>query len=149
MLSDFFDFFGTTPISSFSHILHFQMVAGLDHSWSRGELVLWPLSRLILIALIFMCTAPHHAPLFSGEVLPIFFTAILGLSNGLFGSLPIILAPSKVRDSERELAGNLMTFSYCCGLTLGSLLSYGLDGMLGSGALPCFPVHHVPPYIHR
>ena len=101
------------------------MVAGLDHSWSRGELVLWPLSRLILIPLIVMCTAPHHAPLFSGEVLPILFTAILGLTNGLCGSLPIILAPSRVRDSERELAGNLMNFSYCCDLTLGSLLPMG------------------------
>ena len=125
------------------------MAAGLDHSWSRGELVLWPLSRLILIPLIVMCTAPHHAPVFSGEVLPIFFTAILGLTNGLCGSLPIILAPSRVRDSERELAGNLMTFSYCCGLTLGSLLSYGLDAMLGEQPLPCFPVYNVPSYVHR
>ena len=125
------------------------MLAGLDHSWSRGELVLWPLSRLILIPLIVMCAAPHHAPIFPGEMLPISFTAILGLTNGLFGSLPIILAPSMVRDGERELAGNLMTFSYCCGLTLGSLLSYGLDAMLGSQALPCFPVYNVPPYVNR
>ena len=116
------------------------MVAGLDHSCSRGELVLWPLSRLILIPLIVMCAAPHHAPLFQGEMLPISFTAIFGLSNGLFGSLHIILAPSKVRESERELVGNLMTFSYCCGLTLGSLLSYGLEAMLGPQALPCFPI---------
>ena len=124
------------------------MLAGLDHSWSRGELVLWPLSRLILLPLIVMCAAPHHAPIFPGEMLPISFTAILGLTNGLFGSLPIILAPSMVRDSERELAGNLMTFSYCCGLTLGSLLSYGLDAMLGSKALPCFPENRVLSYIH-
>ena len=102
---------------SFSHFLYFQMLAGLDHSWSRGELVLWPLSRLILLPLIVMCAAPHHAPIFPGEMLPIFLTAILGLSNGLCGSLPIILAPAMVRDGERELAGNLMTFSYCFGLS--------------------------------
>ena len=125
------------------------MVSGLDHSWSRGELVLWPLSRLILIPLIVMCAAPHHAPLFPGEWLPISFTALLGLTNGLFGSLPIILAPSDVRETERELAGNLMTLSYCVGLTLGCLMSYWLDGMLGSQALPCFPVYDVPSYMHR
>ena len=134
---------------SFTLSMYFQMAAGLDHSWSRGELVLWPLSRLILIPLIVMCAAPHHAPIFPGEMLPIFFTAILGLTNGLFGSLPIILAPLTVRESERELVGNLMTFSYCCGLTLGSLLSYGLDAMLGSQALPCFPVYSVPSNAHR
>ena len=84
------------------------MLAGLDHSWSRGELVLWPLARLILIPLIVMCAAPHNAPIFPGEMLPISFTAILGLTNGLFGSLLIILAPLTVRESERELVGNLL-----------------------------------------
>ena len=86
------------------------MLSGLDHSWSRGELILWPLSRLILIPLIVLCAAPHHAPLFPGEWLPISFTAItaiLGLTNGLFGNLPIILAPATVRDTS-----NLMTFSW-------------------------------------
>jgi len=126
-----------------------KMLSGLDHSWSCGELVLWPLSRLLLIPLLVMCAAPHHAPLFTGEWLPISFTVLLGLSNGLFGSLPIILAPSKVRETERELTGNLMTFSYCSGLTLGALMSYWLDGMVGSHALPCFPVYTVPSYGHR
>ena len=125
------------------------MATSLNHSWTRGELVLWPLSRLILIPLLVLCTAPHHAPLLKGEWLPISLTAVLGLSNGLFGSLPIILAPSSVRETERELVGNLMTFSYCCGLTLGSLLSYGLDGMIGHQALPCLPAYSVPSYIHR
>ena len=126
-----------------------QLLSGLDHSWSRGELVLWPLSRLILLPLLVLCAAPHHAPLFSGEWLPLSFTAILGITNGLFGSLPIILAPCTVTQAERELAGNLMTASYCCGLTLGSLLSYGLDTLLGYQALPCLPAYTVPSTIHR
>jgi solute carrier family 29 (equilibrative nucleoside transporter) protein 4 len=75
----------------FTLSIYFQMVAGLEHSWSRGELVLWPLSRLIILPLIVMCAAPHHAPIFPGEMLPISFIAILGLTNGLFISLPIIL----------------------------------------------------------
>ena len=121
------------------------MLSCLEHFWSCGELILWTPSRLILIPLIVLCAAPHHAPLFPGEWLPISFTAILGLTNGLFGNLPIILAPANVRDTS-----NLMTFSYCCGLTLGSLMSYGLDGMLGSLALPCFPAFVGQSlYIHR
>ena len=129
--------------------LYFKILSGVDHSWSCGELVLWPLSRLVLLPLLVLCAAPHHAPVFSGELLPISFTAILGLTNGLFGSLPIILAPATVRETERELAGNLMIFSYCCGLTLGSLASYWLDTFLGEQALPCFPAYNVPSYIHR
>ena len=111
--------------------------------------MLWPLSRLVLLPLLVLCASPHHAPLFQGELLPLSFTVILGLTNGLFGSLPIILAPSKVKETERELAGNLMIFSYCCGLTMGSLTSYWLDSLLGYQALPCLSDYNKPSHIHR
>ena len=111
--------------------------------------MLWPLSRLVLLPLLVLCAAPHHAPLFQGELLPLSFTVILGLTNGLFGSLPIILAPSTVKETERELAGNLMIFSYCCGLTMGSLTSYWLDSLLDYQALPCLPDYNKPSHIHR
>jgi hypothetical protein len=45
-----------------------QMVASLSHGWSRGELVLWPLSRILLLPLIIMCAAPRHKPVFRGTV---------------------------------------------------------------------------------
>ena len=63
------------------------------------------------------------------DSLAISLTAALGLSNGLFGSLPIILAPQVVKQKKggTELTGNLMTGSYCVGLTLGALLAYFCD----------------------
>ena len=36
-----------------------------------------------------------------------------------------------------QVVGNLMTFSYLVGLTLGSLLSYWLDSLLGPPGSPC------------
>ena len=131
----------------FYHFL--QILSSLHYSWSCGELVLWPLSRLVLLPLLVLCAAPHHAPLFQGELLPLSLTVILGLTNGLFGSLPIILAPSTVRETERELAGNLMIFSYCCGLTMGSLTSYWLDTLHTSQTLSCHTPYIVPSMVHR
>ena len=76
------------------------------------------------------------------DSLAISLTAALGLSNGLFGSLPIILAPQMVREKKggSELTGNLMTGAYCVGLTLGALAAYCCDAVLGDPALyhaPC------------
>ena len=112
-------------------IIPSQMLASHNYCWSGARLVMWPLLRIILIPLLILCTLPHQSSLLQGEFLPLILTTLLGLSNGLFGSLPIILAPGSVRDAERELVGNLMTFSYCCGLTIGSLLAYGLQGVTG------------------
>ena len=39
--------------------------------------------------------------------------------------------------SASQVVGNLMTFSYLMGLTLGSLLSYWLDSLLDSPGSPC------------
>ena len=67
------------------------------------------------------------------DSLAISLTAALGLSNGLFGSLPIILAPQMVKQKKGgcELTGNLMTGAYCVGLTLGALLAYLCDFIIG------------------
>ena len=67
------------------------------------------------------------------DSLALSLTAVLGLSNGLFGSLPMILAPQRVRQRREgsELTGNLMTGAYCVGLTLGALLAYLCDYLLG------------------
>ena len=41
-----------------------KLLAGLGHSWSKGELVLWPLARLCLLPLILLCALPRHDPVF-------------------------------------------------------------------------------------
>merc|ERR1712037_412338 len=67
-----------------------KLVAGLGHSWSKGELVLWPLARLCLLPLILLCALPRQKPVFQNELIPLLLTGTLGISSGLFGSLPLI-----------------------------------------------------------
>jgi solute carrier family 29 (equilibrative nucleoside transporter), member 4 len=61
--------------------------------------------RFLLIPLLLFCAAPRHRPLIPGDGLPIFFSGLLGLTNGVIGSVPMILAPSKVPEEFRELTG--------------------------------------------
>lgn len=58
-----------------------------------------------MIPLMLMCAAPRAHPVFSSEVFPLGFALILGLSNGVLGSVPMIQAPGKVDDRHRELTG--------------------------------------------
>ena len=129
-----------------------QVLASMERVWGPAELVLWPLLRLLLVPLTLL--APRLNP---SLWLPLSLTATLGLTSGLFGrlehtpasadvvvglnSLPLILAGGRVRDGQRELAGNLMTFSYCLGLTLGAGAAYACAALLpgSSSSAPCLP----------
>jgi len=113
-----------------------KVLAGIQETWSRAELVLWPLSRIILVPVLAACAAPKHKPVIPGELAPLLVTVVLGLSNGVFGSLPMILAPNHLPDHQREHSGNLMTIAYSGGLTCGALLAYWLDYIIGSSQGP-------------
>lgn len=52
-----------------------------------------------------LCAIPRGAPILSGEGYPLLFSWLLGLTNGIVGSIPMIQAPSKVPEEHRELAG--------------------------------------------
>jgi hypothetical protein len=41
----------------------------------------------------------------SGELAPLFLTTLLGLSNGLWGSLPMILAPAALPEHQVPVDG--------------------------------------------
>lgn len=58
----------------------------------------------------------------AGETPAFIFSAALGVTNGLAGSLPMMLAPAKVPVTLKEVTGNMMTLSYNVGLTAGSLI---------------------------
>lgn len=101
--------------------------------------------RALLIPLLLLCVAPRKNPTISGELPAFIFTAALGLSNGLAGSLPMLLAPSKVSAPLKEMAGNIMTISYMTGLTAGSLVGYVFENMLGPPiAFPCLKYPFIP-----
>lgn len=73
--------------------------------WTPGRLFRFSVIRLTMIPLMLMCAAPRGDPLISAEILPFTFAFILGLTNGILGSVPMIQAPSKVDDRHRELTG--------------------------------------------
>lgn len=107
-----------------------KMLASVTYEWSRSELLIFAGLRAVLIPLLVLCAIPRHSPIISSEEAPILISIMLGLTNGLVGSLPMILAPARVPDHHRELTGNMMTLSYNVGLTAGSLVAYLLDGII-------------------
>ncbi|XP_069956500.1 equilibrative nucleoside transporter 4 [Cherax quadricarinatus] len=115
-----------------------KILASIPYDWTRRQLVSGSLVRIMLVPFMMMCAGPRLSPIIPGEVTPLILSAVLGLSNGVLGSVPMILAPTKVQDEHRELTGNIMTLSYYIGLTLGASIAYGLDDILGQPLLnPC------------
>ncbi|KAI5718803.1 hypothetical protein M8J76_000503 [Diaphorina citri] len=109
-----------------------KVLASMPRNWSKSRLMLLALSRLILIPLFLGCALPRERPLITGEDHALMLSMMLGFTNGVVGSVPMIVAPSKVPEEHRELTGNIMTLSYNLGLTGGSLVAYLLDDMIVS-----------------
>ncbi|XP_013781798.1 equilibrative nucleoside transporter 4-like [Limulus polyphemus] len=115
-----------------------KILASVPYEWTKGKLLLLSASRIILVPNMAMCAAPRGSPLIPGEGWPMILSLMLGLSNGVFGSVPMILAPKMVPDDQKELTGNIMTLSYSLGLTTGSGVAYLIDYMLGPPLMkPC------------
>ena len=77
----------------------------MRYDWPAGRLFLCTLFRIVLIPLLMLCAAPRGAPIISMEPWPVSLSAVLGVSNGYFGSVPMILAPGKIPDHQKELTG--------------------------------------------
>nr|XP_027205339.1 equilibrative nucleoside transporter 4-like [Dermatophagoides pteronyssinus] len=104
-----------------------KLISTLFFRINPKYLLLFASIRFILIPLFAWSIMPRSEPFFSNTFWPILFSILLGTTNGIFGSLPMILAPFKVSEQWREITGNLMTFSYVIGLTAGSFASYSLN----------------------
>lgn len=123
-----------------------KLLAAVPYSWSRRQLILMSGLRALLVPLILLCCSPRDQPVIAGEASAFVFTAALGVTNGLAGSLPMMLAPDKVSATLREVTGNMMTLSYNLGLTAGSLVGYVFESMLGPQLPnPCPQYPFVPP----
>ncbi|XP_058064133.1 equilibrative nucleoside transporter 4 [Anopheles bellator] len=123
-----------------------KLLAAVPYCWSRRQLILMSGLRALLVPLILLCCSPREQPVIAGEAAAFIFTAALGISNGLAGSLPMMLAPDKVSATLREVTGNMMTLSYNIGLTAGSLVGYVFESMLGPQLPnPCPQYPFVPP----
>lgn len=64
-----------------------KVLAAVPYAWSRRQLILLSSLRALLIPLLLLCVAPRKNPTISGEFPAFVFTAALGVSNGLAGSL--------------------------------------------------------------
>ena len=106
------------------------------------QLVIGSLLRLVYIPLMLLCILPKAMPVLSNIFWQFLLSSTLGLTNGYFGSVPMIRAPTIIIEERKELTGNLMMFSYSVGLTLGSLMSYLLDAIIGhsTGIDWCQPI---------
>lgn len=82
-----------------------KVLAAVPYQWSRRQLVLMSTLRVLIVPLLLLCCAPRERPVIAGETAAFIFTAAFGLTNGLAGSLPMILAPLKVPGQLKEIAG--------------------------------------------
>ncbi|XP_069920644.1 equilibrative nucleoside transporter 4 isoform X2 [Oryctolagus cuniculus] len=101
-----------------------KVLAALPVDWRGTHLLACSCLRVVFIPLFVLCVYPSGAPALRHPAWPCVFSLLMGVSNGYFGSAPMILAAGRVSPRQRELAGNTMTVSYMSGLTLGSAVAY-------------------------
>ncbi|XP_060140885.1 equilibrative nucleoside transporter 4 isoform X1 [Globicephala melas] len=101
-----------------------KILAALPMDWQGTHLLACACLRVVFIPLFILCVYPSSTPALRHPAWPCILSLLMGISNGYFGSVPMILAAGKVSPKQRELAGNTMTVSYMTGLTLGSAVAY-------------------------
>ncbi|XP_067333970.1 equilibrative nucleoside transporter 4 isoform X1 [Channa argus] len=111
-----------------------KILAALPYEWSGGRLLFFSCLRVVFIPLFVMCVYPPGAPTLSHPAWPCLFSLLMGVTNGYFGSVPMIQAAGKVPPEQRELAGNTMTVSYMTGLMIGSAVAYAAYSFTAPGA---------------
>ncbi|XP_033944544.1 equilibrative nucleoside transporter 4 [Pseudochaenichthys georgianus] len=115
-----------------------KILAALPYDWSGGRLLFFCSLRVVFIPLFVMCVYPASAPTLSHPAWPCIFSLLMGVTNGYFGSVPMIQAAGKVPPEQRELAGNTMTVSYMSGLMLGSIVAYAAYSFAAPASEPPF-----------
>lgn len=85
------------------------------------------LCRSFMVPLVMFCNyRPRNhlqTVLFNGDVYPVVFNCLLGLSNGYLGTLPMIYGPKMVPRELAEATGVVMSFFLVLGLAVGSAFS--------------------------
>uniref|UniRef100_A0A8B9E0M5 Equilibrative nucleoside transporter 4 n=1 Tax=Anser cygnoides TaxID=8845 RepID=A0A8B9E0M5_ANSCY len=115
-----------------------KILAALPYDWRGTHLLIYSCLRVVFIPLFIMCVYPNGKPAFGHPAWPCVFSLLMGITNGYFGSVPMILAAGKVSPEQRELAGNTMTVSYMTGLTLGSAVAYFAYSLTSTSHSSCF-----------
>ncbi|XP_008572639.1 PREDICTED: equilibrative nucleoside transporter 4 isoform X2 [Galeopterus variegatus] len=82
-----------------------KILAALPMDWRGTHLLACSCLRVVFIPLFILCVYPSGTPALRHPAWPCVFSLLMGISNGYFGSVPMILAASKVSPKQRELAG--------------------------------------------
>ncbi|KAH8968424.1 hypothetical protein BDL97_03G127000 [Sphagnum fallax] len=89
---------------------------------SQKVMISGSFARLVFFPLFYMVL--HGPAVLRTEVLVFILTSLLGVTNGYFTSVHMIVAPKTVSLLEAETAGIIMVLFFISGLLLGSLLSW-------------------------
>lgn len=82
-----------------------QILAALPVDWQGIPLLACSCLRVVFIPLFILCVYPSGTPVLRHPAWSCIFSLLMGISNGYFGSVPMILAAGKVSPRQRELAG--------------------------------------------
>ncbi|KAK2117079.1 hypothetical protein P7K49_003965 [Saguinus oedipus] len=82
-----------------------KILAALPVDWRGTHLLACSCLRVVFIPLFILCVYPSGMPALRHPAWPCIFSLLMGISNGYFGSVPMILAAGKVSPKQRELAG--------------------------------------------
>uniref|UniRef100_A0A8D0MER1 Solute carrier family 29 member 4 n=1 Tax=Sus scrofa TaxID=9823 RepID=A0A8D0MER1_PIG len=82
-----------------------KILAALPVDWRGPHLLACSCLRVVFIPLFILCVYPSGTPALRHPAWPCVLSLLMGISNGYFGSVPMILAAGKVSPKQRELAG--------------------------------------------
>ncbi|KAG8558659.1 hypothetical protein GDO81_017093, partial [Engystomops pustulosus] len=82
-----------------------KILAAVPYEWRGIKLLICSSMRVVFIPLFIMCVYPSGKPTFGHPAWPCIFSLLMGITNGYFGSVPMILASGLVVPEQRELAG--------------------------------------------
>lgn len=95
-----------------------QILAALPYEWNGVRLLFFSCIRVVFIPLFIMCVYPVPKPTLCHPAWPCVFSLLMGITNGYFGSVPMIQAAGKVPPEQRELAGKADAFDQLCMLMI-------------------------------
>lgn len=84
-----------------------QLISAWHYEWKEQHLVTISLVRFILIPMLVLCIVPCQSPAFgsASAYVAMALSATIGVSNGYFGCMAMVLSPSRVELQLREVAG--------------------------------------------
>ena len=87
-----------------------QVISAWHYEWKENRLIAISFVRFIFIPLLVLCIVPCQMPAFgsASAYIAMSLSALLGITNGYFGCMAMVLSPSRVESHLREVAGSLL-----------------------------------------